>query len=186
MNLASQLEAVLFYKSEPIEIATLARLLKVDEGDIKNAIETLKNSLQASGLRLMEIGSSLTLVTAPEVSELIERLAKEELAKDIGKAGLETLTIILYRGEASRAEIDYVRGVNSSFILRHLLIRGLVLRLPNPNDARSFVYRPTADLLAHLGISNIEELPEFKKIENEIKNFMQKPVESTVKVTTNP
>ncbi len=180
MNLACQIEAVLFYKSEPVEITTLAKLLKVDEADIKNSIETLKDLLQNGGLRLMEVGSSVTLVTAPEATELIEQITKEELSKDIGKAGLETLTIILYQGSVSRAEIDYIRGVNSSFILRHLLVRGLIDRLPNPNDARSFVYQPTANLLAHLGVSSVTELPDFEKVKLDVQSFMTRKGENDI------
>jgi segregation and condensation protein B len=75
--------------------------------------------------------------------------------KDLGKAGLETLSIILYQGPISRAEIDYIRGVNSNFILRNLLIRGLIERVENPHDQRSFLYKPTLELISYLGLSKI-------------------------------
>ena len=95
------------------------------------------------------------------------------MQKDLGKAALETLTIILYRAPVSKGELDYIRGVNSSFILRNLLVRGLVERSINPNDKRSFVYRPTFDLLSHLGIAKIEDLPEYESVGQEIKKFEQ-------------
>ena len=66
------------------------------------------------------------LGTAPQMSATVETLTKEELMKDLGKAGLETISIILYKGPISRAEIDYIRGVQSNFILRNLLVRGLI------------------------------------------------------------
>ena len=173
MELARQLEAVLFYKSEPVEISYLAKLLTVSPDEIKAAATTLKETLTERGVRLLDTGMELSLVTAPETSALITKLTKEELERDIGKAGLEAITIVLYRGPASRAEIDYIRGVNSSFILRHLLVRGLVERAPNPVDARSFIYRPTAELLAHLGLGSAGDLPEQEKIRDEIMNFME-------------
>ncbi len=111
------------------------------------------------------------LATAPEAGPLLERIAKEERSKDIGKAGLETLAIILYRGPVTRAEVDYIRGVNSTFILRHLTVRGLVERIPNPEDSRSFLYRPTFELLSFLGITSIEELPEYASIMSQLDEF---------------
>ena len=111
------------------------------------------------------------LGTAKELSPLIEQLTKEELTKDLGKAGLETLSIILYQGPITRADIDYIRGVNSQFIVRNLLIRGLVERVENPKDARSFLYKTTLDLLSHLGISKIEELPEYAQVREDIDGF---------------
>jgi segregation and condensation protein B len=101
------------------------------------------------------------LGTAPEASALIEQLTREELSKDLGKAGLETLSIIVYKSPITRADLDYIRGVNSSFILRNLQIRGLVEKITNPADARSFLYRPTFELLQHLGVTRVEDLPEY-------------------------
>jgi segregation and condensation protein B len=118
------------------------------------------------------------LGTAKELSSLIEQLTKEELTRDLGKAGLETLSIVLYQGPISRADIDYIRGVNSQFILRNLLIRGLVERVDNPADARSFLYQTTLQLLSHLGISKREDLPEFDKVREDIAAFKHSAQES--------
>jgi segregation and condensation protein B len=111
------------------------------------------------------------LGTAKELSPLIEQLTKDELNRDLGKAGLETLSIILYQGPISRADIDYIRGVNSQFIIRNLLIRGLVERVDNPQDARSFLYQTTLSLLSHLGLSKKEDLPEYTKIREDIESY---------------
>lgn len=88
-------------------------------------------------------------------------MRKEELSKDLSKASLETITIILYKNGATRSEIDYIRGVNSSFILRNLAIRGLVEKVPSPDDSRKITYRPTFDLLSYMGVTRIEEIKEF-------------------------
>jgi segregation and condensation protein B len=94
------------------------------------------------------------------------------MSKEIGKAGLETLAIILYNGPISRREVDYIRGVNSTFILRNLCVRGLVEREPDLKDQRILRYKSSLSLLAHLGIKSVEELPEFEMLKNktEIKN----------------
>jgi segregation and condensation protein B len=112
------------------------------------------------------------------VSATIEKLKKEELRGDIGKAGAETLAIILYRGPLSRIEIDRIRGVNSTFILRNLLVRGLIERRDHPTDSRSFTYAITPTLLNHLGISHREALPEFDVIMNALDSFEKQEIES--------
>ena len=119
----------------------------------------------------MEVNDEVALVTAPQASELIERLTKEELSKDLGKAGLEALSVILYQGPIGKSDIDYIRGVNSHYILRSLMVRGLVERLPDPSDQRSYRYRATPELLAHLGVSNREQLPEYERLRSEIDAF---------------
>jgi hypothetical protein len=103
----------------------------------------------------------VTLTTVPQVSTLIEKITKEELSKELSKAALETLAIVLYKGPIARSEIDYIRGVNSTFILRNLLIRGLVEKIDNPNDQRSFLYGTTLATLEYLGISSSSELPKY-------------------------
>lgn len=106
-----------------------------------------------------------------DTSALIEKLRKDELVRDLGKAGLETLSIIIYKGPIARAEIDYIRGVQSTFIIRNLMIRGLIEKIPNPKDQRSFLYRPTFDLLSFLGVKSIEEMPEFLKVKEEFESY---------------
>lgn len=169
--LSSQIEAVLFYKAEPMSVKRLAQILKKDEAEIKNAVRELRDELKGRGLALVEWEDEVTLGTSREVSSLIETLTKEELVKDLGKAGLETLSIVLYQGPLSRAEIDYIRGVNSNFILRNLLIRGLVERVDNPKDQRSFHYKPTLELISHLGLSSITDLPDYETVRKDIETF---------------
>ncbi len=171
MNLAAQLEAILFWKAEPVSFKKLATLLNTDVSAVKTGLQELENILKGRGLTLVQTDEEVMLGTAKELSPLIEQLTKEELTRDLGKAGLETLSIILYQGPISRADIDYIRGVNSQFIVRNLLIRGLVERIDNPKDARSFLYKTTLDLLSHLGISKIENLPEYEQVKSDIEGF---------------
>ncbi|KKW24138.1 MAG: Segregation and condensation protein B [Parcubacteria group bacterium GW2011_GWF2_52_12] len=173
MDRVLALEAVLFWKGEPTTRAALAEFLAVSEGELQSAVEELRERLMGRGVRLLEVYDTLALVTAPEVAELIARITKEELSRDIGKAGLETLSVILYRGPLSKPEIDYIRGVNTSSTLRTLLSRGLLERTENPEDAREYLYRPAIELLAHLGIKNGKELPEYATIAAELAAFEQ-------------
>lgn len=171
MNLAAKIEAILFWKAEPVSIKKLASLLDVKAEEIKAGLAELEKSLAGRGVTLVQTDEDVMLGTAKELSPLIEQLTKDELTRDLGKAGLETLSIILYQGPLSRADIDYIRGVNSQFILRALLIRGLVERIDNPNDARSYLYKTTLDLLSHLGVSKVSELPEYETVRKEIEIF---------------
>ncbi len=172
MNLDSKIEAILFWKSEPISIKKLSEILKVSPAQIEESAKILDNKLKDRGLDLLWHDNQLELRTNSSSSEIIKNLSREELSKDLGKAGLETLAIILYKGPVKKSEIDYIRGVNSQFILRNMLVRGLIKRQVDPKDARSFVYKASFDLLSHLGIKTLRDLPEFENIKNQLENFV--------------
>jgi len=166
MNLEQKIEAILFWKGEPVSLKKLQDILKVSKEEIQTAILNLKTSLENRGVVLIENNDEITLGTAPELSELIENLQKEELNKDLSKASLETLSIILYKNGVSRAEIDYIRGVNSSFTLRALSIRGLIEKTTDSKDNRKYIYKPSFELLSFMGVKSIEELPDFPEVSN--------------------
>jgi len=159
MDVEQQIEALLFYKGEPVSTKELSILLDVSEEEVLSRAKNLEITLKTRGLRLGILEDTLELRTAGEMSDIILKLQKADLSRSLGKAGSETLAIILYKGPIARAEIDYIRGVNSTFILRNLLIRGLIEKVPNPRDQRSYLYKTTHELLAHLGITNVKELP---------------------------
>jgi segregation and condensation protein B len=168
MTLDAKIEAILFWKGEPMAIKKLAAILEKSEQEIDEGLTELETKLQGRGLSLIRKDGEVMLGSAKEMGPTIEALVKEELVRDLGKAGLETLSIILYRGPVSRKDIDYIRGVNSQFILRNLLVRGLVERITNPKDERSFLYKPTFELLSYLGLGSLKELPEYNEIRKEI------------------
>jgi 2-methylisocitrate lyase-like PEP mutase family enzyme len=140
---------------------------------VEAMIPELSRRAEISGLGLVVHDGHLQLVTSPKVYDAIETLRKEETTKDLSKAALETLSIILYQDNVSRADIDFVRGVNSSFIIRNLLVRGLIIRKPHPSDSRTFVYTASHDLLSYLGISSISDLPDFERIQKILQEKVQ-------------
>ena len=180
MDLSQKIEALLFWKGEPMPVKKLASLLQTDLDSILVGLDKLENDLKGRGLTLIREKDEVILGTAKELSSMIEGITKEEISRDLGKAGLETLSIILYQGPISRADIDYIRGVNSQFILRNLLIRGLIERIDNPKDARVYLYKPTLTLLSHLGINNIQSLPEYEKVRQEIEDFKKSQEEKGI------
>lgn len=168
MNLEQKIEAILFFKNEPITLSRLATILKVSKEEIGEGIINLHNSLEGRGIVLLQKEEEFFLGTNPELSNLIEHIQKEDLNKELSKASLETLSIVLYKNGVSRAEIDYIRGVNSSFTLRNLTVRGLVDRNIDPKDNRRYIYKPSFDLLSFMGIRSVEELPEYEEVNGSI------------------
>ncbi len=178
-ELANLIEAILFYQAEPLRVERLASLTKKPEGEVRDALKVLEEKLSHTGLRLLTNGEEVTLGTSPDAGATIEAITKEELSKELSKASLETLAIVLYKGPITRAEIDYVRGVNSTFILRNLLIRGLVEKIDNPGDQRSFLYKPTFALLEHMGVTRIEDLPGYSQTQSALAEFLATHAEET-------
>lgn len=171
-SLSSKIESILFWKGEPIKINKLTEILDIKKTEIDSALEELKISLENRGVALIFNDEKVGLVTNPLNSEFIEKIKKEELTKDLSKAALETLSIILYQSPIKRSKIDYIRGVNSQFTLRILLVRGLIEKEVAKDDERTYVYKPSMELLSFMGISNLNELPEFESVKEDIENFM--------------
>ncbi len=170
MTTSQHIEALLFWKNEAVSVGWLSKVLSKDVEEIIEAISELESALHGRGIVLQRNGDEITLKTHSDAGELIETLSKEELVKELTPSALETLSIILYRGPLSKKEIDYIRGVNSGFILRNLLIRGLIEK-EETKEGRSFSYRGTLDLLSLLGISKLEELEEYEAVKSEIEGF---------------
>lgn len=161
----AKLEALLFIYGDPLDIKKAAKILGVSVEEVASAAKYLRAALAESerGLTLVEHDGSLQLATKPEFGQLLQTVLKAELNEALSPASLETLSIITYAGPVSRAEIDYIRGVNSSFTVRALLLRGLITRETDPQRSNAYLYKPSIDLLRHIGVSRIEELPEFER-----------------------
>lgn len=157
-KLISKLEAVLFIYGEPVFINKIAQILGEKETDIQKAADLLELSLEKDdrGLTLIKSADSFQLATKPEHSSLLEKLVKEEISEELTPALLETLAVIAYSGPMSKAEIESIRGVNSSLALRKLELRGLITKKDNS-------FQPTIDLIKELGLTDISQLPEFEK-----------------------
>jgi len=169
----AELEALLFIHGEPLSTKKIAAILDVKLERAAELIEELKKNLEdaARGLAVIFDGEKVQLVTKAKFGKIIEKFVKEELSEELTPASLETLAAIVYFAPISRARLEYLRGVNSSFILRSLLLRGLVERFPDPERQNQFLYRPTFELLKHIGLSKREDLPDFEKFQSLMKAF---------------
>jgi len=184
-EISKRIEAILFWKGEPVGKKELQKLLEIDEQSkaflleidsdisiaINLAIDDLKSTMSNRGLCLVQIEDNYTLRTSSSISGLIERLQIEELNKDLGKATTETLALIIYKGPIKRSEIDNIRGVNSSYILRNLMIRGLIDKEVDPKNSRTNIYKPSFELLSYLGVTSVENLPNYQEVVNELNKF---------------
>ncbi len=167
-ELTKQIEAILFYLAEPVEINFLAKILETETDEVQSALGELGKSLEERGLRIVNHDDCVVLSTAPEFGGIIEKIIKEERERDLGRAGIETLSIIAYNGPVSKKEIEYIRGVNSQYALRNLLLRGLIEKKAIKGDERMVGYSITLDTLRYLGLSHISELPEFEDTKKQL------------------
>lgn len=162
MNLKSAIESILFVQGEPLAISRLVKITGAKKAEIESALRELAEEYRERGIRLIENGDEWQFATHPANKAIVERLVTSELSEDLSRASREVLSTIAYKGPMSRAEIEYIRGVNSSFTLRSILIRGLVSREENPSDRRSYLYRISTDFLKYLGLTRPEELPQYE------------------------
>ena len=170
MPLDILLEGLLFYKSAPLKKEHIMKQFSVSAEDLQLTLDTLRARLESGATRLLETDTEIELVTAPSLAPFIEAVRKQDTRGDIGKAGAETLAIILYQGPIARSDIDRIRGVNSSFILRNLLIRGLITRSADKKGS-GYTFSITPALYAQLGVSRKEELMDFARITDALETF---------------
>ena len=170
MNIKSQIESLLFTAGHALSSKKLAEILEISESEIENLLKEMSEEREKEerGLRLIFLDDKAQIVAAPSSIGIIEKLIKSDFEEDLSQAALETLAIISYRGPISRAAIENLRGVNCSFILQNLAIRGLIEKKNNPEDGRSYIYNITFDFLKHLGLNKLEDLPNYGEFKNKI------------------
>lgn len=166
----AELEALLFEHGEPISIKKISKIIGVGEKKCKELIQeyTDKLSHNERGLTLLQKENEIQLTTKPELEKVIDHLKGEEFKEELTPASLEVLTIIAYLGPISKMDIDYIRGVNSNFTLRSLLVRGLIEREKIDNH---YQYKITFKFLRHMGIRRTEDLPEYENYKDLLKKF---------------
>lgn len=166
MTLESQLEAILFVASKPLSVKKLTGVLSVSEAQLRTALEQLafKYGSDSSGVVLAQNNEEWQLVSHAEAKDITEKFVKAEVSGELTKAQLETLTVISYCGPITKPELEQLRGVNCSLILRNLMIRGLVKEVDGEGLFPS--YEVTMDYVRHLGLTSLSELPEYAELHN--------------------
>jgi segregation and condensation protein B len=167
MELSSKIESLLFVAGKPLATKKLAELLAKSTEEIDSVLAELKTKYNqpASGIHLLHEGKEWQLATNPENSKLIKEYIQDETTGELTRPSLEALTIIAYRGPITKLELEQIRGVNCSLILRNLEMRGLVQSEEDKTRAQQ-VYSVTLDFLRFLGVDETSGLPDFAKLHN--------------------
>lgn len=164
-NCKSQLESLLLVSSKPLAIKKIAEITQAKTDEVQELLNQISQEYEENkkGIRLIINNNQVQLVSAPENARLVQGYLKDELTGELTNPSLETLTIVAYRQPITKAELEQIRGVNCSLILRNLMIRGLVEAEYSKQRAVT-EYNVTLDFLKYLGINSVKELPDFEKL----------------------
>ncbi|MDO8241239.1 MAG: SMC-Scp complex subunit ScpB [Candidatus Moranbacteria bacterium] len=165
-KLKSAIESILFVSGEPVSLVKIAKVTDSTVPEIEAVLEILKDEYVGGkrGIVILRKEQEVQMATDPENAQLIDQLVKSEIQENLSRAGLEVLSIIAYRGPITRVEVEAIRGVNCSFTVRSLMMRGLLERIENPKDNRGYLYKISFDFLKKLGIESIDKLPDYETL----------------------
>ncbi len=173
----AKIEAILFACGDPVDTGRLADFLKISKKEIEAEIANLRDAYTdgKSGLQIITKGNTIQLVSNSRFGKVVASFLNKNINEPLTKAALEVLSIIAYRGPIARSQVDYIRGVNCSFMIRNLAIRGLIEKVENPNSTRSYLYSVSYDFLKSMGIEKIEQLADYEILsKTEINNVTMK------------
>lgn len=174
-NKKSILESLIFIFGKPIKFKKLAQISGIKETEVKQQLDELNREYakQDRGIQLLFKNDLVQMVSNPKYGEVVKKLITSELQEDLSQAALETLAIVAYRGPITRALIEEIRGVNCVYILRSLLIRGLIEKTKSSEDTRKAVYEVSFDFLRHLGIGSVKNLPNYDELRQRISSVQK-------------
>lgn len=166
-QLCSRLETLLFVAQRPLPLKKLSQLTGENERAVEESLASLalKYRPDMGGIVLIQHEGAYELATNPENAPLVQEYTKEEVTGELTRAGLETLTVVAYRGPVSRSEIEQIRGVNCAIVLRNLMMRGFIESLGDAKNGQR--YTLSFDFLRHLGVQNVSELPDFDTLHSD-------------------
>ncbi len=168
----ARLEAVLFVADAPLSAKKIADAAKlIDAEQTRSLIDELNLLYDAeqSPFRVEQIASGYQLLTRPEYSQWLDRIHHRNIELKLSPPALETLTIIAYRQKITRADIEAIRGVQSSEVIKQLMERQLI-RIGGEEDSlgRPYLYETTKFFLQYLGIRRIEQLPNYSQLREQM------------------
>ena len=167
-ELQRAIEAILFAAGERIEISRLAAVLETDEADIEDAADELANELSFArrGIRILKLEKGYQMVSSGEMADYVTKALETRKPPRLSSSQLETLTIIAYYQPATKAMVEQIRGVDSSYSVSALLNKHLIEEAGRLNvPGRPIQYRTTPDFLRTFGMSSLQELPAIEKVD---------------------
>lgn len=161
------LEAILFAAGERVEVARLAAVLETDPDEIIQAADGLADELayDRRGIRIIKLDSGYQMVSSGEMAEYVTRMLETRKPPKLSSSQLETLTVIAYYQPATKAVVEQIRGVDSSYSISALMNKKLIEEAGRLNvPGRPIQYKTTHAFLRTFGLSSLEELPPIEKI----------------------
>lgn len=154
------LESLLFIAGEPVSVTQLAHALELPHDAIEAALEQLVAVCRERGVRVQRSGEGVQLVSAPEAATVIARFLGLAPPPRLSAAALEALAIVAYRQPITRAQVEAIRGVDSSGVIRALLARELIAEAGRLETVgRPILYATTGEFLRQFGLGSLAELP---------------------------
>ena len=166
-ELQRAIEAILFAAGERIETARLAAVLDVDAADIIDAADGLANELSFSrrGIRILKLEDGYQMVSSGEMADFVTKCLETRKPPKLSASQLEALTIIAYYQPATKAMVEQIRGVDSSYSISALMNKKLIEEAGRLNvPGRPIQYKTTPDFLRTFSLSSLEELPPIEKV----------------------
>lgn len=166
-ELQRAIEAILFASGERVEISRLAAVLETDPKEIVLAADALADELSFNrrGIRILRLEDGYQMVSSGEMAEYITKALETRKPPKLSASQLETLTIIAYYQPATKAMVEQIRGVDSSYSITALLNKKLIEDAGRLNvPGRPIQYKTTPDFLRTFAISSLDELPEIEKV----------------------
>ena len=167
-ELERAIEAILFAAGERVEISRLAMALETDENEIIHAADTLADrlSFERRGIRILKLDRGYQMVSSGEMADFVTRALETRKPPKLSSSQLEALTIIAYYQPATKAMVEQIRGVDSSYSISALLNKKLIEEAGRLNvPGRPIQYKTTPDFLRTFGLSTLEELPVIEKVD---------------------
>lgn len=161
------LEAILFAAGEPVDVSRLAASVEADESDVENAINALADELAFNrrGIRILRLERGYQMVSSGEMSDYITKTLETRKPPKLSSSQLEALTIVAYYQPATKAMVEQIRGVDSSYSISALINKKLIEECGRLNvPGRPILYKTTLDFLRTFGLSALSELPEIEKV----------------------
>lgn len=165
-TLEAKIEALLAVAPRPLDVKKISELTGSDKDAVRIAVANLSDRLKntGSGVTIVRIDDEVRMASSAETSDVVEALVKDETAGELTRPQLETLTVIAYRGPVSKAELEQIRGVNCTMIIRNLMMRGLVDEKMEGGLAQ---YVASMEFMRFLGISSVAELPDYEALKRD-------------------
>ncbi len=166
-QLTRAIEAILFAAGERIDIARLAAVLETDPDEIEQATDALANlyAFERRGIRILKLEKGYQMVSSGEMADYVTKALETRKPPKLSSSQLETLTIIAYYQPATKAMVEQIRGVDSSYSVAALMNKKLIEEAGRLNvPGRPIQYKTTPDFLRTFGLSSLEELPPIDKI----------------------